>query len=281
MNDVFEPLRDIPEPPLRPGSEALATARRDTRRRTALRAAAGALATLAIIGGAAAAADRLRPAAPPPQAATAAAASTTPAAVPTPLAPAPEAVEKHSTRIAGALINAVPTGYQAAPVKLTGAGAEQPDVYTVRVGIPKGGYRAITLVRVSTERGSGVVAAVYGTDLPTPGAGADLCGAHQDLGIEGATITACWTASVGGTPVRLVSGIDPGVGAVMTATRYLRGGYVVVSASQGMRAYRVSPAGETWIWEVAVNPRHEKALAELPFTADRLGALAMDPTLLP
>jgi hypothetical protein len=174
-------------------------------------------------------------------------------------------------------MDAVPAGYQVSAVQQTG----KPDVYTVHVGIPKGGYRAITLVRVSAERGSGVVAAVYGTDLPAPGAGADLCGAHQDLGIEGATITGCWIASIAGTPIRLVSGTDPGVGQVMTATRFLRGGYVVVSASQGIRAYRVSPVGETWIWEVAVNPRHEKALANLPFTAESLAELAMDPTLLP
>lgn len=276
MNDVFERLRDIPEPPLRPSAEVLATARRDSKRRTALRAAAGGLATLAVLGGAAVAVDRLQPPPPAPQAAAALprpSATTAP-----PPVPAPEAVDKQSPKIARALIAAVPIGYAAAPVQPPG---EKESAYSVKVAIGKGGYRAVTLVRITEQRGSGVVAAVFGTDLPIPTAQADLCGAHQDLGIEGATITGCETVDTGGAVVRVVRGTDPGTGDVMSALRFLDGGYLVVSASQGMRAYRVSPEGDAWTWEVAVNPRHEKALAALPFTAAQLAALTVDPALIP
>jgi hypothetical protein len=182
-------------------------------------------------------------------------------------------VHQHATQIAAALIAAAPARYHAASVKLTG---EPSGKYK----IGKGGYRAVTLVQITAAKRSGVVAALFGTDLPAPGA--DLCAAHRDLGIEGATVTGCRTVDVGGTAVRVVSATDPATGQVLSATRYLGGGYLVVSASQGIRAYRVSHAGDDeWIWEVAVNPRHEQPLAELPFTADRLAALALDPALLP
>jgi len=277
MKDVFEGLRDIPEPPLRPAVEVLTAARRRKRRRTVLGAAAGSLGALAMLAALSLAVDRSGPPAPLPQAAAPAPSTAVP---PVPPVPAAEAVKEHASQIARALIGAVPAGYAAASVKLAGD-TEPADKYKTRVSITKGGYRAVTLVRITAAKRSGVVAAVFGTDLPAPRAGADLCAAHRDLAIEGATITGCRMVDVGGTGVRVVSGADPGTGRVMSATRYLDGGYVVVSVSQGVRTYRLSPVGDQWIWEVAVNPRNEEALAELPLTADRLAALAADPALLP
>jgi hypothetical protein len=153
----------------------------------------------------------------------------------------------------------------------------------VRLAIAKGTYRTVMLVRVNQAQGSGIVAAVIGNDVPAPGTGADPCAARLDTGIEGATIDSCEMTTVNGTPVRIVTGTDPGVGKVMSATRYLRGGYVIISASQGVRAYRMTPAGskDSWTWEVAVNPRHERALSMMPFTPAELAALAADPALLP
>ncbi len=274
MKDVFEGLRDIPEPPLRPVVEVLTAARRKKRRRTVLGAAAGSLAALAMLAGWSLAVDRSDPPAPLPQAA----APSPSLAIPP--VPAAEVVKEHASQIARALIGAVPAGYAAASVKLAGD-TEPAEKYKTRVSINKGGYRAVTLVRITAAKRSGVVAAVFGTDLPAPQAGADLCAAHRDLAIEGATITGCRMVDIGGTGVRVVSGTDPGIGRVLSATRYLDGGYVVVSVSQGVRTYRLSPVGDTWIWEVAVNPRNEKALAEMPLSADRLAALAADPALLP
>jgi hypothetical protein len=287
MNDVFEPLREMPEPPLKPSAQALASARESTRRRVAVRVAVGIATAIAVAVGVPVLLQ------PPPVRLEAASPATpslspSPSRTPAPQAPAPEAVDRHSTDIAKTLITAVPDGYTAVPdgykatsLKLTDYRAKVPMTFVARIAIGEGGYRSVTLVRVSAERGSGVVAAVFGTDLPAPAADADACQSHADLGIEAAVIEHCEIVTVDGATVRLVTGRDPGVGRVMSATRYLRGGYVVVSASQGVRAYRISPAGEAWIWEVAVNPLHERALSELPFTADRLAALALDPALLP
>jgi hypothetical protein len=282
VNDLFERLKDLPEPPLRPSAEVLATARGAARRRNLRRATAGMFAAIAIIGGASLAADRLQP--PGTQQLAGPAPSASAAETPIPQAPTADAVDKHATKTARALIGAVPPGYTATSVKLNG------DAYTpfegtwLKYSLSKGAYRAITLVRMSRDDGSGAIAAILGTDLPTPSAGADLCAANLDLGIEGATVDRCETATVDGVRVRLVSGTDPGVGRVLSALRYLRGGYVVVTASQGMRAYRVT-AGDTpqtsWLWEVAVNPLHEKALSELPVTTGDLSALAAGPGLLP
>ena len=280
MNDVFEPLREMPEPPLKTSAQALASARESTRRRAAVRVAVGIATAIAGVVGIPALLQ------PPPVRLEAASPATpslspSPSRTPAPQAPAPEAVDRHSTNIAKTLITAVPDGYKATSLKLTDYRAKVPMTYVARIAVGEGGYRAVTLVRVSAERGSGVVAAVFGTDLPAPAADADPCQAHADLGIEGAVIERCEIVTVGGATVRLVTGRDPGVGRVMSATRYLRGGYLVVSASQGVRAYRIRPAGGAWIWEVVVNPLHERALSELPFTADRLAALALDPALLP
>lgn len=284
MNDVFDRLREMPEPPLRTSADVLASAKRSARRRTVGRAVAGAFAVVALAGVAAVTAQRYEPPRGPQQmAALTPTASASPAGAPTPSAPSVQSIEKHSTSIAQALMDAVPAGYDAVPAKLNGDDAQPPESYTLRQTITKGAYRTVTLVRVSRAQGAGIIAAVIGNDAPAPGPGADPCAARLDTGIEGATIDSCWLININGATVRLVTGTDPGVGKVMSATRYLDGGYVVVSASQGVRAYRITPAGadKAGVWEVAVNPQHERPLSTMPLTVTELAALATDPALLP
>lgn len=284
MNDMFDRLREVPEPPLRTSADVLATAKRSARRRTAGRAVAGAFAVVALAGAAAITAQRYEPprgpqqmAAPPPTA------YASPAPSRTPSAPTIQSVKKHSTSIAQTLMDAVPAGYDAAPAKLDGDGPQAPETYTLQLAGTKGAYRTVTLVRVGKGQSAGVVAAVIGNDVPAPGPGADPCAALLDTGIEGATIDSCQMITINGASVRLVTGTDPSVGQVMSATRYLDGGYVTISASQGVRAYRVTPAGggEAGVWEVAVNPLNERSLSTMPFTATELAALATAPGLLP
>jgi hypothetical protein len=198
------------------------------------------------VGGAAVAAQQLRP---PAVGRDVAIAPTATAGAPP--APAAGAVDQHSTSIARTLINHVPSGYQAIAVTSSGEPADPPVAYTVPLN-SSGAYRAITLVRISDQRGSGMISAVYGNDLPGPGtetlgpvdranppasaSTTDACSTNVDLGIEGATHTTCTLVMVDAIPVRLVTATGPG-GAVMSATRYLRGGYVVVAASQSLRTY--------------------------------------------
>ena len=281
MNDLFERLEDLPEPPLRPSADVLAAARRSSRRRNIRRAAAGLLGAFALIPGGALAIDELRP---PPVAPYQAAAPAVTSQAPVPKAPTAGQVDKHAMQTARALIGAVPSGYQAGPVKLNGDWYAPASAYEVKSFIRKGGYRSVTLVRVSDGRGSGAIASVVGTDLPVPSADADLCAANQDLGIEGARIDKCETVTIDGTRVRVVTGTDRQTGRVMSALRYLRDGYIAVTASQGMRAYKVTEGStpeDAWTWEVAPNPLHEKALGTMPFAAGDLATLAASPELLP
>lgn len=291
MSDVFERLRDSPEPALRPSAEVLADARRSTRRRTAARAGATAIAVLAIAGGASVAVNQIRSPVGPD---AASAPSSTAAAAPA--APTAGAVDRHSASIARTLIDVVPPDYQAVSVGLTGEPAEPPTVYTARLD-GNGAYRAIALVRITDQHGAGMISAVYGNDLPavplhwtdlpspvaevgSPTAPVDVtepCSTHLDLGIEGATATYCGMRIVGDVPVRVVTGTDPGGAIVMSATRYLRGGYVVVSASQALRTYQVGAL----LWQAGVNPNQVPPLFEPPFTPDQLARLAASPNLLP
>ncbi|WP_027341430.1 hypothetical protein [Hamadaea tsunoensis] len=271
MKDVFEPLREMPEPPLRPSALVLRAAKRSARRR----AATTALVVLALAGGGSLVAREL-PRHPVRETPAAQSATVTP----TPAAQAPSltVLASRSGPIAGALIRAVPPGYRAAPMSLEGLEIPAAAAYTVRTDA-RGGFRAVVAVRVRDQNRVGVVGVLYGTDLAAP---KDPCATDLGLGIEGSTISGCRMVTVGGVPVRVVTAAGPGTGAVLSATRYLSGGYLVVTASQGIRAYQVAAdGGDANTWYVATNPHNEPPLTGLPFTAESLAGLAAGPTLIP
>lgn len=274
MSDLFEPLRELPEPPLTGSAEALATARRTVRRHTALRLSAVALAVVVATSGGAVLARRLNQ---PPAAPLATPAASMRTQGP-PRVPSAAAVGAHTRQLRDLLTAAVPAGYAAHPVNV--AGGVSP--YSRRGDIRPGGYRTITLVQVTRDGGAGTLGLLFGNDVPAPGV--DPCATNRDLGIEGATVHGCRVVTVDGVPVRVVTGTQPGLGQVISVVRYLDGGYLLVSFSQGTRSYWIKLAdgpGDVSLWEVAVNPTSERALRTMPFTADQLAALASNPAVLP
>lgn len=271
MRELFDQLRDLPEPPLVPATRVLAHARRSARRRT-VAGTVGAAAAILVVSSAAAVVVHRPPVAPVAAPSTAAPSPDAPA---TPAAPDEQAVQAHAATLTTLMRAAVPAGYTAEPI-IRGTG---PITYIRRLRMPGGSFRAISLVRVGLDGAAGTLEVLTGTDVSPWGT--DPCATERDLGIEGVTVRDCTVTSTGGVQVRVVTGHDTGSGEVVAVTRRLRGGYLVVAVSQGLRGYLVTRVDSTTDWEVAVEPGDAPALPALPISTARLVALAVDPATLP
>ena len=278
--DLFSAVDDGPEPPLRGSAEVLGQARRVARRRGRVQGLMSALVLVLVIGGAALVIPRLSAPLRPP-APLAASAPAVPDTI-LPSVPSARSAHAHGASIDEILMAAVPAGYAAEPATLTGgASGKTPVSFAWVVDVAKGHYREASLVRVSAGGGVGMLMALVGNDVASPAAGVDPCAIRRDLGIEGATDLTCYQVFVGGTAIRVVTGRDAALGTVESAVRFIRGGYVAVVFSQGVRAYRSHMTDSGPIWQVLVNPSNETPLATMPITPGGIAELAADPGLLP
>jgi hypothetical protein len=281
--DLFKAFGDEPEPPLRGSGEMLGIARRTARRRSHAQALLGAFVLLLVIGGAVLVMPRATPDEVPFQpAAPAPTATAVPSPTTEPSVPSAKAANDHVSSTSAVLMAAVPTGYSAEPATLTGSNTGHgPITYAWQVDIAKGHYRATSLVRVTKNGGVGLLMAIVGNDAPAAWTDHDSCSSALSLGIEGATGLVCDQVVADGVPIRVVSGRDAALGQVYSAVRVIRGGYVEVVFSQGLRVYTKRITGNGAVWQVAVNPAHEPVLTTMPFTGARIAELAADPDLLP
>jgi len=280
--DLFGAAGDTPEPPLRSSADVLRSARRAARRRGHLQALLGGVTLAAVAGGATMLMPRTGPmgVSPQPAAPAVSSAVSTPDAEPS--APSATSAHAHAGSVDEILADAVPAGFDAEPATLTGtASAHGPVSFAWAVDVAKGHYRELSLVRVTKAAGVGLLMAVVGNDGPTIERGTDLCTAMPTLGIEGATNLTCDVVDTDGVRVRVVTGTAGALGDVISAVRFIHGGYVEVVVSQGLRAYRQKATSTGAIWQISVNPAGEPILDALPLTARQLAALAAEPGLLP
>ncbi|GGM69192.1 hypothetical protein ACFFX1_30140 [Dactylosporangium sucinum] len=281
MNDVkylCEVSLDVPPPPLRDAQAALAIARRDTARRSGLRATAG-------LAGAAALAAVVAPAAmgnpavvadgPAPSAAPSTVSS--PPSVETPPA---QAATTHDRKVYDHLVAALPAGYTA---RTQYPFATDPTPYPIRLdGSPASGTVLIAMtanVLVSDGSGEGKLWAYIANDgKPTPTG--DLCAPPALLPTDGED---CVVRTVGGVQVRVTTQRDDEGRPVTVARRYLRGGWLEVIAEQKVQVY----VGQSDLPPDAKrdgrpDEKTAKPALAAPFlTRDQVAALAADPAMLP
>ena len=291
MNDVkylCEQLLDSP-PPLRDGTEMLATVHRAAARRSAIRAGGGLVAVAAVTGAAVFAAPLLagdRPAAP----AVRVGASPTTSA-PSPAAPAripyAQAAGTHEKKMFEAIKRALPPGYTAAPQHpLSTNRTPYPTDPAAPIG--KGGgavLAANTSVLVSNDGRVGwLSAAIVNDGKPVPAG--DLCGPEVAKRNNDQPGTVCETVDVNGTKIRVTrehwDNTAPEID-VITATRYLRNGALTIVESRSVPDFQ---SEKDPLPPDAVNKHPKKqtptsALGDWFLTDDQLAALVADPAMLP
>jgi len=290
VNDVkylCEQLLDAP-PPMRDGAEMLAAVHRSAARRSAVLAGGGLLATAALTGAAVLAVPVLagHPAAP-----VAAPIGTSPVTPPS-SAPAPEvpyarAAGTHDRKMFLAIKKVLPAGYSATS-QYPFSQSRTP--YPADPAAPRGKGAGAVLaadvsVLVAKEGRVGWLAAnIVNDGRPVPTG--DLCGpdaANRNHDQPGST---CTSVTVNGVSIRLTrehwDNTAPEID-VITATRYLRGGALMITESRSVPDFQ---SEKDPLPPDAVN-RHPKkqtptsALGDWFLTADQLAALAADPAMLP
>jgi hypothetical protein len=231
VKDICDAALDAPAPPLREAATALAIARRSNLRRNTLAGAAAALGVAAVA--LVAAAPKLLVSPAPSRGVEAASSAPTAASPAVPVWPQAQA-DGHAA--AAALIAAVPAGYTAAaewdstdPVFVWLYAGDHPSPS------PTSQYISITNVVVSKAGHEGLLASIMRRDnVPAPTG--DLCSAEVTSRVAstlaGATQN-CQVIDVNGVSVRVSSGHEPDLGDVVTAVRFLDGGYLAVQASEG------------------------------------------------
>jgi hypothetical protein len=283
VKEICDLVLDTPAPPLRDSAEVFDIARRVTRRRNRYRAAgygiaavAAATATAVIAAPGVAGTDRRMPATP------ATAAGARPADRPVPQVPTAQAADAHGRAVARVLTAAVPAGYAASVVDLS-PGTDSPSSTWHLRQVP-GGYAASTRLVVSAGAGEGELTGMIVADGHEPPAG-DVCSTEVSRYVrdhETADFT-CETVTVDGIPVRVSTEQVPGAGEVRTATRFLRGGFVMVVSLQGVRPYEPDGAVPPDAANRAKPAERERrpALDTPMLTARQVAAIAADPAMLP
>ncbi|MET7398977.1 hypothetical protein ABZS66_36415 [Dactylosporangium sp. NPDC005572] len=283
MNDVkylCEVSLDAPAPPLRDASTALAIARRDTARRSRVRATAGlagvaalaAVVTPVAFGGPAIVAGQVPPAASAvPSAAPSATTAETPPA---------QAAATDDRKVYERLVAALPAGYTA---RTQYPFATDTTRYPIRLdGVPAGGSVLIAMTvsaLVSDGTGEGKLWAYLAND-GNPAPTGDLCAPPALQPLDGED---CVVQTIGGVPVRITTQRDEDGRPVTVARRYLRGGWFEVIAEQKVQVYN----GDTDLPPDAKATRKpdsktpKPALAAPFLTRDQVAALAADPAMLP
>ena len=297
MNEVKEVcalMLDEPEPPLRAGSDVWSQARRATRRRAAHRligaggAGLAAAAAVALVAGSlagpgavndrstagGASVDGPGPARRAPDMVAAAQRTL-------PDAPTAEQITAHADQIFHALFGAVPSGYEA---HRRWGDDSFPLWYYSGHGpgaLDTGNFVAMASVLLRAEGREGALSASVRSDhLPAPTG--DLCSAAVDERTGQVPGRTCQVITVGGLPMRVTTHHDPEEQEVVTATWFVRNGFVSVSAAQGLPEYTQDthrpadapdPGGDA--------PQHLPPLAHPVFTPQQVAAIAADPGLLP
>jgi hypothetical protein len=177
--------------------------------------------------------------------------------------PAAAGPASHGRDMARLMTAAVPSGYAAVP-ETTFSDSSAP---------PSGAGTQIlsgALVRVFTGPHEGQLYAYLVHDGQPPPSG-DLCDASLRPAAQARG--QCETRDVGGVPIRVVSYVDPRRGRVVEATRFLRGGRLIVGASQG-----VSTDLQRYLGPGVYQP--DGPLADPPIGPDRAAALAADPAMV-
>jgi hypothetical protein len=282
VKEICDLVLDAPAPPLRGSTEAFEIARRETRRRDRLRAAGYGIAAVAA---ATAAAVLAAPGATPvhQREPITAAVGTQAAERPAPRVPSAQAADAHGREVARVLAAAVPAGYAVNVVDLS-PGTDSPASTWYLRPVP-GGYVSGTRLVVSAGGGEGELVALITADGNEPPAG-DVCAADVSSRFARDHSTGdftCEAVTVDGVQVRVVTERLPDVGEVVTATMFLRGGFVMVVSQQGVRPYepdgqvppdardRGTPTGQ----------ERKPALNTPMLTWQQVAAIAANPALLP
>ena len=291
MNDVkylCEQLLDAP-PPLRDGAEMLTAVHRSTARRSAIRAGGGLLATAALTGTAVLVAPILagHPAPAPAVPAGASPLATLPSSAPAPAAPYAQAAGTHDKKMFTAIERALPAGYTAT-TQYPFSTSRTP--YPTDPAAPRGKGGSATLaasvdVLVSRDGRVGWLAANIvndGRPIPT----GDLCGPETAKRNNDQPGTTCQTITVNGTAIKVTrehwDNTAPEID-VITATRYLRNGALMITESRSVPDFQ---SEKDPLPPDAVN-RHPKkqtptsALGDWFLTDDQLAALIASPAMLP
>jgi hypothetical protein len=273
VRDICDRLLATP-PPLRDSRAVLATARHAlARRRRAGLASAGILAITAITG-----AVLTVPASGPGEQAPSAAAPVSATTVPAPetapgdLPPA-RAAFNHSAAMRQLLLAAVPAGYTTADFPVSRDKDFDPAAVlpNEEYPAPVNGVMSVAFAGVflRADGGEGLLSASI---LTTAGRNVrEPCGMNAMP--SGGT---CEVVDVDGVSVEVTSWVDE-AGQHIGVVRWLRGGWLLLLASQGMAT------GETRAPLDGVQNKHptiKPPLAELPFTKGQVAALAADPAML-
>ncbi len=274
VRDLFDQLLDAPAPAMRPAGDVLAAARRSAARRrragiasagllTAAAVAAGAFVVPTLTGGGAA------PAAAPQAPPFSAAASIAPSAAAERPAPRARAAAVHGRVLTTRLRAAVPPGYATPDFPIELDDALDPD----RV-LPDATYRPPAGGMMSAATGGVLLRAGGGEGMLTAGIWA--FGEPAPDSEECADGHECSEHTIGGVTVRVSTWRDES-GRHISAGRPLRGGRLIVSASQGLGGGDERTRTEDGF---TGGGRVKPSLPELPFTPDQIAALAADPAML-
>jgi len=284
MNDVKELcdlMLDGPQPPLRTSDEALAVARRATRRRDRLRIAGSGVAVMAAVTGAAAlvvpSAGGPAPAESPYASPRERRANATPPAVP----PTWHQADGHGGEVVRILTAAVPAGFSS---RLEYGDAAS----TLQLQRPHGGgappFATVTSLILEADGKEGRLESMLHSD-GTPAPTGDLCSAAIAARMDkmiGPADGGCQVVVVDGVQIRVATTHDPDRGQVIAATRFLTGGFLTVFAQQGVVVYERDgdvPPDATHSPEP--DPDHKPALDAPPLTGQQAAALAANPAMLP
>lgn len=288
MNEVktiCELALEDPAPPLRDGATALAIARRATARRNRIRFAGTGVVAAAVAGVLAAPALAGWQSAPGPnattgtEAAAAQQAPTTTAPSPPARPPSAHAAPAHGHKLAAGLRGALPAGYTV--TKVDGL-EDDKTVYsrTAPAGPDSQLLSAYAQVRIAAGGGEGqlMAAILYDGEQPPTG---DLCSPELFESETNAGLP-CEVITVNGVPIQVTRQHDPEYGEVISATRFLDGGVLLVSSWQGIPSYE--PDGD--LPPDAARTRrdgdpHRPPLTDPPLSARQVAELAADPAMLP
>jgi hypothetical protein len=283
VRDICERLLDEPAPPARDAEQVLGAARRSARR-ARLAVAGSGVAALAVV---AVGAGLVVPGAPWWSASPGGAVggvgtarSGPPSAVvqPPPEQPPARASAAHGRQMDRVLMRAVPPG-------VTGRSRTMISDNTTVYPPPKPGegilLAAHAWVRMEADGREGELLATIMVD-GKPDRTGDLCAAQPDAAQDDPAQLSCEVLDVGGVPVRVTTERDAERGLVVVGTRFLRGGFLMVSSAQGVPVYEpetdLPPDAPSWRKGEA--PR-KPPLTAPPLTAYEVAVIAADPAMLP
>ena len=268
VREICDQMLAATPPPMRPPGDVLSTARRSAVRRD--RAALVSVATLAVAAVAAAVSlTTLTGAGTPPARTPPAEAAAPDQAAPDRAAAEPpeaRAAHTHSARMRQLLLAAVPAGYATTDYPVSyDAGFDPAAVLpNERYPAPRNGAMNLAFAGLFLAAGGGE--GLLSASIMATGGGVPDRSCSGD----------CEPVTIAGVTVEVSTWQDE-AGRHIAATRRLRGGWLVVIASQGMGGGdgQAPPDGIG-----AGAGRTRPALAELPFDRQRIAALAADPAML-